>query len=246
MITKAILESHPVSVLKKEIRKSNIKKYSGLKKAEIIEIMLSDENKGRFDHIEMAKKREKLPSTKKQVEFLEKLEEEDRKKAAKLPDRKGEKKAAKVTTFGPTKPPRGKKKETHKMPDGTVMTGKTHSKDSKPVKKIVKVTTFGPTKPPRGKSKAFKKVVKELDEKGKVYRKARKEFGKDDPLRSGEKKARKPRKLTAKTREKEEEKLEKAHQKAMEKRGQKGFDKDEVDRILNEGYKELKKKYKKI
>jgi len=31
--------------------------------------------------------------------------------------------------------PKKKKKGTHKMPDGTVMSGKTHSKDSKPVKK---------------------------------------------------------------------------------------------------------------
>tara|TARA_R110002153_G_scaffold35313_3_gene105087 strand:+ start:5133 stop:5735 length:603 start_codon:yes stop_codon:yes gene_type:complete len=200
MITKAILESHPVSVLKKEIRKSNIKKYSGLKKAEIIEIMLKDENKGRFDHIKMAEKKERLPSTKKQVEFLEALEEEDRKKAAKLPERKGEKKAAKVTTFGPAKPP-------------------------------------------RGKSKAFKAVIKELDEKGKVYRKARKEFGKDDPLRSKEKKARKQRKLTLKGRKSAEEKLDIAHQKAMDKTP---FNKTEHDRILNDGYKALIKKYKNI
>ena len=202
MITKAILESHPVSVLKKEVRKSNIKKYSKLTKGEIIELMLKDENKGRFDHIKMAEKKERLPSTKKQVEFLEQLEEEDRKKAAKLPERKGSKKA-------------------------------------------VKVTTFGPTKPPRGKSKAFKEVIKELDEKGKVYRQARKEFGEDDPLRSKPKKESKLPKLTKKTREKEEEKLEKAYLKAMKKRGQVGFDQREVDRILNEGYKSLEKKYKK-
>ena len=31
--------------------------------------------------------------------------------------------------------PKPKKKGTHKMPDGTVMSGSTHSKDSKPVKK---------------------------------------------------------------------------------------------------------------
>jgi len=38
----------------------------------------------------------------------------------------------------PRKPktkPKPKPKGTHKMPDGTVMSGKTHSKDSKPVKK---------------------------------------------------------------------------------------------------------------
>jgi len=184
MISKAILESHPVSVLKKEIRKSNIKGYSGKKKAEIIEIMLKDENKGRFDHIEMAKKKEKLPSTKKQVEFLEALEEEDRKKAAKLPERKGKKKAVKVTTFGPTKPPRGKKKltvtkadgtviplkkkekkakGTHKMPDGTVMSGKEHSPDSKPVKekkrKPRKPTTKGRISAEDKLEKAYEKAM---------------------------------------------------------------------------------------
>lgn len=199
MITKAILQSHTVVTLKKEIRKSNIKEYSGLKKAEIIEIMLKDENKGRFDHIKMAEKKERLPSTKKQVEFLEALDEEDRKKAAKLPERKGAKKA-------------------------------------------VKVTTFGPAKPPRGKSKAFKAVIKELDEKGKVYRKARKEFGTDDPLLSTQKKARKPRKPTVKGRKSAEEKLDIAHQKAMDKTP---WNRDEHDRILNEGYKQLAKKYKK-
>jgi len=31
--------------------------------------------------------------------------------------------------------PKKKKKGTHKMPDGTVMSGKKHNKDSKPVKK---------------------------------------------------------------------------------------------------------------
>lgn len=35
-----------------------------------------------------------------------------------------------------TRESRAKKKGTHKMPDGTVMTGSTHNKDSKPVKKI--------------------------------------------------------------------------------------------------------------
>tara|TARA_R110000796_G_scaffold6983_1_gene24293 strand:+ start:4298 stop:4474 length:177 start_codon:yes stop_codon:yes gene_type:complete len=32
-------------------------------------------------------------------------------------------------------PVKSKKKETHKMPDGTVMSGKTHNKNSKPVSK---------------------------------------------------------------------------------------------------------------
>ena len=187
-VTREILESHPVSVLKKEISKTNIKDYSGDKKADIIKKMLSDENIDKFSHIKMAEKK-------------------------------------------PRKKPVKKVK-----PNVTELTEK---KDKK--KKVVKTTTFGPAKPPRGKSKKLKTVVKELDEKGKEYRKARKEFGKDDPLRSKEKKARKPRKLTIKGRDKAFEKLDLAHQRAMEKNP---ADKAEHDRILNEGYKAIIKKQK--
>jgi hypothetical protein len=52
MVTKEILQSHPVSVLKKEISKSNVKGYSRMKKAEVIELMLK--HKEKFSHIEMA------------------------------------------------------------------------------------------------------------------------------------------------------------------------------------------------
>ncbi len=129
MVTKEILESHPVLVLKKEIRLSNIKGYSTMKKSEIIDLMLKDENKDKFDHIKMAEKK----GTKKPVKKVK--------------------------------------------PNVTELTEK------KDKKKVVKVTTFGPDKPPRGKSKKLKTVIKELDEKGKKYIKARKDFGKDDPLR---------------------------------------------------------------
>tara|TARA_R110001592_G_scaffold332517_1_gene615929 strand:- start:84 stop:848 length:765 start_codon:yes stop_codon:yes gene_type:complete len=57
------------------------------------------------------------------------------------------------------------------------------------------------------------------------------------------KKARKPRKLTLKGRKSAEEKLDIAHQKAMDKTP---FNKTEHDRVLNDGYKALIKKYKKI
>jgi len=40
-----------------------------------------------------------------------------------------------------TQESRAKKKGTHKMPDGTEMTGSTHNKDSKPVKKTKKSET---------------------------------------------------------------------------------------------------------
>ncbi len=44
-----ILKSHPVSNLKFEISKSNIKGYSKMKKAQIVELMLK--NKEKFKHI---------------------------------------------------------------------------------------------------------------------------------------------------------------------------------------------------
>ena len=50
-----IFESHPVAVLKKEIAKTNIKGYSTMKKAEVVELMLK--NKARFSHIKMAEKK---------------------------------------------------------------------------------------------------------------------------------------------------------------------------------------------
>ena len=62
------------------------------------------------------------------------------------------------------KPPPPKKSEgTHEMPDGTVMSGETHSEDSKPVKpklKIVKKEKAKGTKLPKGvKDKSIKKAV---------------------------------------------------------------------------------------
>lgn len=54
---KEILESHPVSVLKKEISKTNIKGYSKMKKDQVVELMMKHEDK--FKHIKMAEKKEK-------------------------------------------------------------------------------------------------------------------------------------------------------------------------------------------
>ncbi len=95
MVTQEILNSHPVSVLKKEISKTNVKGYSKMKKGEVVELMLK--NKDRFSHIKMAD--------------------------------------AKVRKSPAKKAKKDKKEDTHEMPDGTKMTGKTHTKDSKPVKK---------------------------------------------------------------------------------------------------------------
>jgi len=54
MTTKEILRSHPVTILRKEISKTNIKGYSKMKKNEVIELMLKAENKEKFKHIKMA------------------------------------------------------------------------------------------------------------------------------------------------------------------------------------------------
>jgi len=63
MVTVEILNSHPVSVLKKEISKTNIKGYSKMKKNEIIDLMLK--NKSRFSHIKKRESSTKKSSTKK-------------------------------------------------------------------------------------------------------------------------------------------------------------------------------------
>lgn len=60
---KDILNSHPVSVLKKEISKSNIKGYSKMKKPQIVELMLK--HKDKFSHIKMAEKKVRKPPMKK-------------------------------------------------------------------------------------------------------------------------------------------------------------------------------------
>ena len=53
MPTVAILNSHSVAVLKRELGKTNIKRYSKLRKGEIIALMMKKENKARFHHIKM-------------------------------------------------------------------------------------------------------------------------------------------------------------------------------------------------
>ena len=52
---KDILNSHPVATLKAEVKKANIKGYSKLKKAEIVDLMMK--NKSKFSHIKMAEKK---------------------------------------------------------------------------------------------------------------------------------------------------------------------------------------------
>merc|ERR1711935_851192 len=77
------LNSHPTSTLKKEISKTNIKGYSKMKKAEIIELMMK--NKDRFLHIMFNEKKEKEPTKKddSNLNFLNALSKETRKERRK-------------------------------------------------------------------------------------------------------------------------------------------------------------------
>lgn len=61
---KEIFESHSVKVLKNEISKTNIKGYSKMKKAEVVELMMK--NQERFKHIKMAEKKEPKKKVKKE------------------------------------------------------------------------------------------------------------------------------------------------------------------------------------
>tara|TARA_Y100000361_G_scaffold20707_1_gene16123 strand:+ start:6928 stop:7626 length:699 start_codon:yes stop_codon:yes gene_type:complete len=54
-VTREILNSHPATTLKKEIAKTNIKGYSKMKKAELVEVMMK--NKEKFGHIQKAGKK---------------------------------------------------------------------------------------------------------------------------------------------------------------------------------------------
>lgn len=132
MVSRKILKSHPVSVLKKEISKTNIRGYSKMKKPELIDLMMKPEHADRFAHIQIApsrveKKAQKDKDAKSQKEgddFLKREEERMKKEeAAKKkelqsilakppPKKKGKqvKKAAKVTSFTVTKSD-GSKKE---------------------------------------------------------------------------------------------------------------------------------------
>lgn len=56
MTNRTILESHPISTLRKEISKTNIKGYSKMKKAAVVELMLKKENASKFSHIKMREK----------------------------------------------------------------------------------------------------------------------------------------------------------------------------------------------
>mgnify|MGYP003655356984 CR=1 FL=1 len=97
---------------------------------------------------------------------------------------------------GYREPAKAKAKATHKMPDGTVMSGKTHSKDSKPVKpKSVEKSVEPPKKSTENKKDDFlnraevKKFITEIKESALVLTKKKKDeflnsFKRDEPSKS--------------------------------------------------------------
>lgn len=90
MDLKTRLESHPVSVLKKEISKTNVKGYSRMKKNEVVALMLK--NKERFDYIPHAGKKEpvKRATVKKEESKKVRVEPKKVKKIIKKPEPKKE------------------------------------------------------------------------------------------------------------------------------------------------------------
>jgi hypothetical protein len=116
MPTVEILKSHNLKELRSEVSKTNIKRYSKLKKAELIELMMKKEHLDLFHHMEL--KTHKMPSgvvhtgsthteesvvvpvketKKKKIKLIKKKEEEKPKKKIKLI--KPKRKEIKVTTF---------------------------------------------------------------------------------------------------------------------------------------------------
>jgi len=66
----AILKSHPVATLKKEISKTNVKGYSKMRKAEVVSLMLK--HKEKFSYIEF--------NDEQNIKNIRKKEKEDMKK----------------------------------------------------------------------------------------------------------------------------------------------------------------------
>ena len=66
----SILKSHPVATLKKEISKTNVKGYSKMRKAEVVELMVK--HKEKFGHIKF--------NDEQNIRNIRKKEKEDMKK----------------------------------------------------------------------------------------------------------------------------------------------------------------------
>ena len=73
MVTRDILNSHPVATLRKEISKTNVKGYSKMKKNEVIELMMKTPE--RFAHITMKGKQPRKKAEPKKTGFKTKRPE---------------------------------------------------------------------------------------------------------------------------------------------------------------------------
>ena len=133
MPTVEILKSHTLGELRKEVSKSNIKRYSKLKKADLIDLMMKAEHKDFFHHMKL--KTHKMPGGKvmtgtihtKDSKPVEKKEEETKpKKKIKLIKKEEEKPKKKIKLI--------KKKEEEKP--------KKKIKLIKPKRSKIKVVTF--------------------------------------------------------------------------------------------------------
>ena len=144
-----ILNSHPVSNLKFEISKTNIKGYSKMKKGELIKLMLK--NKDRFKHI---KKYEKVKQVKKEVKA-------EPKKSVSFTTKDGKK-----VSFNPKIKKIVKKTELKGMPQkkAPLLT------ERKGKKKAVKTTELKPKKKIKIKKDKLKKEIKEAKQQIKVIK----------------------------------------------------------------------------
>ena len=113
MTNRTILESHPISTLRKEISKTNIKGYSKMKKAAVVELMLKKENASKFSHIKM---REKAGAKPKEIIIIPKRKiKAERAKKISAPKREAQKAkviAPKKRVASIPKVVKGKPKET--------------------------------------------------------------------------------------------------------------------------------------
>jgi len=186
MLTKEILDSHPLKVLKSEIAKQNIKGYSNMKRSELTALMLK--HKDKFGHIKAAQKKKleyhkapkaKAPKAKKPKSKGANFTAEELLSIYKASQKAGS------PTFTEKELLKLIGDNTHEMPDGTKMTGAVHSAKSKPIKEKPK----------------FKKISKaEMDKKVKAKAKKprtekqlanQKKFGEASKKRAAAKKAKK-------------------------------------------------------
>ena len=113
MLSKEILNSHSVGTLKKEISKTNIKGYSKMKKAEIVELMM--ESKEKFMHIEMKEKAMKKKKEEKKEEGTHSMPDgsvmsgESHGEDSKPVKKKEERKKIKLVSFDKKEEPKKKK-----------------------------------------------------------------------------------------------------------------------------------------